>query len=148
MTAGTDKRVILTRGVASDEGTFGALELIGGPMLRSVELPWRNNETAVSCIPPGVYTCAIVNSPTFGRVYGVQAVPGRSAILIHAANWAGDVSKGWHSQLKGCIAPAMSIGRLQPPGGRPLQRAGLRSGEALRALMDWAGGQPFSLEIR
>lgn len=141
------KRAILTRGVSSDEGTFGALELVGGPLLRSVELPWRDNKTAVSCIPPGTYQCSVVNSPSFGLVYGVHGVPGRSAILIHAANWGGDVSKGWHSELKGCIAPAMSIGKLQP-AGRALQRAGLRSGEALKQLMAWGGGEPFALEIR
>ena len=34
---------------------------------------------------------------------------------------------------------------LQRP--RQLQRAGLVSRPALRRLMDWAGGQPFTLEI-
>lgn len=138
--------VQLIRGPSTDQGTFGRL-VFGGQVLHTTELPWRNNARQLSCIPHGAYTCALVNSPKFGRVYGVANVPGRSHVLIHAANVAGDVTQGWDTQLHGCIAPAEKLGAIRIPSGR-MQRAGLISRPALRRLMDWAAGQPFTLEIQ
>jgi hypothetical protein len=138
------KLVRLNRVDLTDEGAFGVLTF-GMKSVRSIELPWRDNMVRRSCIPPGSYRCALVNSPRFGRVYGVANVPGRSHILFHAANLAGDVDLGWQTQLHGCIAPVQHFGRMLA-GGR-MQRAGLVSRPAFRALMDWAGGEPFTLEI-
>ncbi len=137
--------VKLTRDPSTPEGTFGTL-VFSGQLLRTVELPWRNNATGRSCIPPGRYRCEIVNSPRFGRVYGLRDVPGRSNILIHAGNFGGDVDAGWSSDLLGCISPVMSIGSLRNKQGKA-QAAGLRSKEALGVLMAWAGGLPFDLVI-
>lgn len=137
--------VKLVRGPSTDQGTFGRL-LFGAHALHTTELPWRDNARQVSCIPPGTYRCALVNSPRFGRVYGVANVPSRSHVLIHAANVGGDTALGWETQLQGCIAPAEKLGAIRIPSGR-MQRAGLVSRPALRRLMDWAGGQPFTLEI-
>jgi len=141
------RRAVLTRGESTDEGTFGRLVLEGGPALRTTELPWHANATGRSCVPPGRYRCELVNSPRFGKVYEVRDVPGRTNILMHAANFGGDRDKGWHSQLLGCIAPALDVGVLTNPLGR-VQRAGLQSGPALASLMAWAGGLPFELEIQ
>ena len=143
----TDRTATLTREPSTDEGTFGALQLSDGPTLRTTELPWRGNATGRSCIRPGKYRCEIVNSPRFGKVYEVRDVPGRTNILLHAANFGGDKELGWHSELLGCIAPAMAIGTLKNPMGNA-QRAGLRSKEALAALMAWGGGLPFELEVK
>ena len=93
-----------------------------------------------------VYLCALVKSPRFGRVYGLQDVPGRSHVLIHSANFAGDVDKGWTTQLQGCIAPALRVGQMRNNAG-VMQAAGLVSRPALARLMEWADGQPFELEI-
>ncbi len=139
-------RATLTRGQSTPEGTFGTLALDGGPVLHTTELPWRDNATGASCIPPGVYRCEIVNSPRFGRVYEVRDVPGRSNILIHAANFGGDRSQGWYTELQGCIAPARSLGVLANPQGHP-QRCGMSSRAALGDVMDWAAGLPFELEV-
>lgn len=138
-------RVIIQRGVSTDQGTFGVLTF-GAQVLRTLELPWRDNRQQRSCIPPGVYTCAIVQSPKFGRVYGVQAVPGRSHVLIHPANLAADVDMGWTTQLHGCIAPCMRVGAMRNNAGQ-MQAAGLVSKPAVAALMAWAAGNPFTLEI-
>lgn len=137
--------VRLVRGPSTDQGTFGRL-MFGGQVVHTVELPWRDNTRQRSCIPPGVYQCALVQSPKFGRVYGVKSVPGRSHVLIHAANLGGDVDLGWATQLHGCIAPAERLGAIRIPSGL-MQRAGLVSRPALRRLMAWAGGDPFTLEI-
>lgn len=138
-------RATIARGESGPHGTPGRLSF-GASVVHTIELPWRNNRPQRSCIPAGRYLCAQVQSPRFGLVYGVQAVPGRSHVLLHAANLAGDVDAGWTTQLHGCIAPCMRQGRLRLPDGR-WQAAGLVSQPALRALMEWAGGQPFDLEI-
>ena len=138
-------KVTLQRGPSTDQGTFGVLTF-GADVMHTLELPWRDNKQQRSCIPVGSYKCAIVKSPKFGRVYGVLNVPGRSNVLIHSANFAGDVEKGWTSQLHGCIAPAMRVGQMRNNAGA-MQSAGLVSRTALNRLMEWADGQPFELEI-
>lgn len=135
----------LARAESTDQGTFGVL-VFGGQTARTVELPWRDNARQRSCIPVGSYRCAIVQSPRFGRVYGVQNVPGRTHVLIHSANFGGDVDLGWTTQLHGCIAPCQRVGMMRNNAGK-MQAAGLVSRPALNSLMAWANGQPFTLEI-
>ncbi|UDF33530.1 UNVERIFIED_ORG: DUF5675 family protein [Shinella sp. XGS7] len=142
----TIRRATLVRGPSSDLGTFGRLSF-GEHQVHSVELPWRNNLTGKSCIPPAVYRCEQVKSPRFGRVYEVRDVPGRSNILIHAANFGGNVDKGYDTDLLGCIAPAMAVGVLRNRRDSD-QKAGLKSGDALQLLHAWGAGIPFELEIR
>jgi hypothetical protein len=138
-------KAALRRAPSTDQGTFGLLTF-GAEVVRTLELPWRENRPRRSCIPPGVYECAMVNSPRFGRVYGVRNVPERTHILIHAANLAGDVDLGWTTQLHGCIAPVMRVGAMRNKAGA-MQAAGLVSATALRQLMTWAAGRPFELEV-
>lgn len=145
MTQAPALTVTLARRPSTDEGTFGVLTF-GAQRCYTVELPWRDNRRQRSCIPPGRYACAIVQSPRFGRVYGVANVPGRTHVLIHSANFGGDVDLGWHTQLHGCIAPCQRLGAMRNPAGR-MQAAGLVSRPATQALMAWAAGRPFTLEI-
>ncbi len=137
---------VLTRGPSTNEGTFGSLAF-GEQVVNTVELPWRDNVRQISCIPPGTYECAIVQSPRFGRVYEVKNVPGRSHVLIHPANFAGDESLGWTTELQGCIALGERHGRIKNPSGK-MQRAVLVSRPAVAKLMSWAAGAPFTLEIK
>lgn len=138
-------KATLVRTPSTDQGTFGVLTF-GPNVCRTTELPWRDNRSQRSCIPPGTYRCAIVQSPRFGRVYGVQNVPGRSAVLIHPANFAGDVDMGYDTQLHGCIAPCERVGLMRNSAGQ-MQSAGLISRPAWSRLMAWADGKPFELEI-
>jgi Family of unknown function (DUF5675) len=71
-------------------------------MMYSIELPWKNNHTQVSCIPEGKYELVKRWSPKFNRHLQVLNVPKRNSILIHPAN---DALK----ELKGCIAPVSII---------------------------------------
>jgi Family of unknown function (DUF5675) len=71
-------------------------------MMYSIELPWKNNLTRVSCIPEGKYELVKRWSPKFNRHLQVMNVPKRNFILIHPAN---DALK----ELKGCIAPVSII---------------------------------------
>ena len=134
------KSVILKRYESGDHGSFGFL--IGpGFKLHVIELPWRDNRSNLSCIPAGKYRCELVRSPRFGVVYHVKNVPGRSHVLIHSGNYAGDSLKGWKTHSHGCILPARKRGRL----GK--QKAVLCSKSALSAFMSSMNRQPFNLII-
>jgi hypothetical protein len=62
----------------------------------TLELPWKDNERRVSCIPEGTYKAVKHRSPKFGNSVWIKDVPNRSEILIHPANYV--------RQLLGCIA--------------------------------------------
>ena len=63
---------------------------------KTLELPWKDNATNISCIPAGKYNCVKRFSEKYGWHFHVLGVPGRSFILIHQANYV--------RQLRGCIA--------------------------------------------
>lgn len=68
--------------------------------LKTVELPWRNNQRRVSCIKAGTYPVIVGHaSPKFGWTIWLQNVPNRSEILIHRTSFV--------RQLLGCIAPGL-----------------------------------------
>jgi hypothetical protein len=101
------RKVLLTRNETGPEGTFGRIATDGMFEATTLELPWLNNEPNKSCIPAGVYRCALVDSPSKGRVYEVRGslLGGRTHILIHPANWS--------HQLLGCIAIGRAEGLVQ-----------------------------------
>lgn len=132
----------LTRTETGDQGTFGRLSILGFKSF-TAELPWRDNRTGISCIPAGTYEVAWRLSPRFKRkTYWFKSVPGRSGVLIHAANLMGDTEKGFKAQLQGCIALGERLGYL---GG---QKAILVSMPAMRNFETLLNGRPFMLEIR
>ena len=106
------RTAILTSVPSTDQGTFGQLVLDDGATFCTGELPWKRNQHSVSCIPEGTYLCKWVLSPRHGECYMLMDVPNRQAIEIHSANFMGDVSKGYLSQLLGCIALGSSLGIL------------------------------------
>lgn len=65
----------------------------------TLELPWRNNERQISCIPTGTYKVVKRYSPKYKNHFHILDVPSRDFILIHQANYV--------RQLRGCI----SVGR-------------------------------------
>lgn len=147
------KAATLLRQPGSAEGTFGSFEPDDGLLeLVSLELPWRDldsngiGDRDRSCINAGVYRCVWDQSPTKGWCYHVLGVKGRDGILIHSANFAGDVERGWQSELRGCIALGLSRGALTNKHGHS-QRAVLRSHEAIDKLHAWANREPFTLHI-
>lgn len=135
------RRATLTRNDTGDEGTFGELLTDTGAKFFWGELPWRDNKHDRSCIPDGVYVCTWRKSPKFGFCYHVENVPGRSDILIHAANYVGDTKKKKRADVLGCMAPGEAIGELNG------QRAVLRSRDALATFIDEMNGETFLLTI-
>ena len=79
-------------------GTNGELYTNNSFLCYCIELPWKDNQPKVSCIPEGRYELHRRYSPRFGEHLMVCGVEGRSLILLHPAN---DALK----ELNGCIAP-------------------------------------------
>src|SRR5436190_1221295 len=100
------KEVLLKR--FSDDGkqTLGTLSFVknDGQLFdcKTLELPFKNNQSNISCIPAGTYTCKYTRSNRMSKpghdvfTYEVLNVRGRAGIRIHSANF--------FTQLLGCVA--------------------------------------------
>ena len=84
------------------EGTNGKLQCEGNTICSTIELPWRNNERRVSCIPEGRYFLKKHYSNRFKWHIEITGVSNRSLILFHPANNA-------LQELNGCIAPVTKL---------------------------------------
>lgn len=144
------RALLLKRMETSDQGTFGILynEDTGEQMYHTGELPEFGgdpmiaNERRTDCIPIGTYICKIVYSPKFKRqLYEITNVPNRSAILIHVANYFGNVAKGYRSDVEGCIGLGKSKGILSG------QAALLTSAQSIKDFMKEMNFEPFQLTI-
>lgn len=134
-------------------GTFGQLTITDNHddhvirQWKTGELPDKGNERGVSCIPPGIYKCGLVNSPKFGpETYEVLNVPNRSHVLIHAGNHCGDTSCGHTSDVEGCIL----LGKEVLPvlnDKKVMQKGVAQSRVALAEFKKFLNGQDFELEI-
>lgn len=83
-------------------GTNGILSFDGHKVCKAIELPWRDNQRRISCIPEGTYRLKKRFSPKFKWHLEVMNVKNRDLILFHPAN---DALK----ELNGCIAPVMEL---------------------------------------
>ncbi len=106
------------------EGTNGMILYQDRLVSYTIELPWKNNQARVSCIPEGRYELVKRWSLKFNRHLQVVNVSQRNLILIHPANDA-------MRELKGCIAPVCCI----TSAGK-----GIRSRSALKTLMGLVAG--------
>lgn len=100
-------------------GVNGELLIDGIKVCNTIELPWKENRTRVSCIPEGEYELSKRYSLRFGWHLQLNKVPNRDLILLHAYN---DAIK----ESKGCIAP---VSVLTGEG------KGLRSRQALDLVL-------------
>lgn len=93
--------------------TIGTISLISQSgisllKLRTLELPFLNNQRQISCIPAAVYICKKTVSARFGKTLHVQNVDGRSGILFHAGNYK--------SNTKGCILLGLDVKDINGDG--------------------------------
>lgn len=107
------KRVILTRHYQTQEATYGQLVVHAGVQIvfecLCLELPWKNNEPLVSCVPSGEYDMFLEYSPAFKiDLWELKDIPGRSECKIHTANYV--------RQLNGCIAPGRTFTHIDKDG--------------------------------
>jgi len=91
--------LLLIRDTFTDNSTIGELFVNGERMCDTLELPWKNNEKSISCIPAGEYSVRLRparQSATRDYLHLlVENVPDRSYILFHRGNTAKD--------SRGCI---------------------------------------------
>lgn len=67
----------------------------------TLELPWKLNESNVSCIPEDGYDSIKHRSTRNGDCIWIKDVEDRTHIQIHSGNWA--------HQIKGCILVGEAI---------------------------------------
>lgn len=79
--------------------TYGVLLNDVTPLCVTLELPWKDNQHNISCIPPGVYP-VIQNTPE--KPWRLCNVPNRTEVDIHAGNTVADIL--------GCIALGLQFG--------------------------------------
>jgi len=134
--------IAISREESTDEGTYGILRG-EGLTLQTLELPWCDNEPGHSCIPCGQYPCAVTYSPKFNQdLYELFEVPGRGNVRIHSGNLAGDVRKGLHSDVEGCILLGLERGIHKG------QKAVLSSRDAVKLFMNTMKGREFILCVQ
>jgi hypothetical protein len=132
--------VHLIRFQAGDYGTKG-IWATPGFMARTIELPWKNNANSVSCIPDGKYKVKVRISKKYGKVYHITNVEGRTWILTHSGNWAGNRSLGLRCHSEGCVLlgkyHAMIIDQVGVAVSKP----------TVRRWMQFTGGAEFKLHV-
>lgn len=138
----------LIRDETGPDGTFGTMKNTDTQTLwKTAELQWQDNKPDVSCILPGIYQVELRNHPKHGICYEVLNVPNRTAILIHAGNFAGSIQAGEKSDFLGCIGLGTMRVRMIPPGYTQSQDAISHSKDAVLAFNAEMGGKPFMLAI-
>ena len=93
-------QITITRRVDNGVQTTGEFKLVSSLGTLSgftLELPWKDNQNNLSCIPKGSYKLELFNSVKFGKCLHVLNVQGRDGILIHKGNYNRDTH--------GCILP-------------------------------------------
>jgi len=82
---------------------------MGSFMCLGLELPWRNNQRGISCIPEGLYKCEMYMSPSRHMIVPQFInVDSRSHIQIHPGNYT--------SQIQGCQLPGDAIKDINNDG--------------------------------
>lgn len=135
--------VYLYREQSTDQGTPGILL---APALWfscfTLELPWRDNQVNISCIPAGEYDCLQYFSKAFQQhLYKVQGVAGRSGIAFHSGNVAGATAQGYKTHSLGCILLGKKQGSLW--GQKAVLVSRITTKRFFRLLKD----EPFELKI-
>ena len=132
----------LVREAYTDIGTFGQLTMPSGLVLYTCELPWRENQRSISCIPEGCYMMRKRESAVVQRTSGgefmegweVRNVPDRTFIMVHVGNTIADA--------EGCILVGAGRGFVNG------KWAVTNSRDAFRKFMAELDGQPeWMIEI-
>jgi len=78
-----------------DNSTIGRLIIDGKDVGRTLELPWKNNETGISRIPAGIYQAKIRSDGKLKWRIELANVADREWVQIHLGNY--------QRQTEGCI---------------------------------------------
>ena len=114
----------------------GTLIFESGDVFSTMERPWLDNASNISCIPWGTYATSFLPKSGTGRyrkVWHVRNVKDRGGILIHNGNFV--------THSRGCLILGTRAGVL---AGKP---AVLGSKTALRKMNKLLNGGGFTLHI-
>jgi hypothetical protein len=96
--------LLLIRDTLTEQSTMGKLFLNGEQFCDTLELPWKENQRSISCIPAGEYNARLrLPRESATREYVhllIKDVPNRDYILVHIGNTTKDT--------KGCILVGQS----------------------------------------
>lgn len=127
--------LLIIRDTFTDKSVLGKLYCNAEFIAHTLELPWKDNQKSISCIPSGEYDCRVRLARESGsRDYVhllVKDVPNRSYILFHRGNYPSD--------SKGCILTGTHRARVP--------NKILESKVAHDYLMDYILGNELSKEI-
>lgn len=132
----TDMNVAtIVRKVDTGKETIGNLT-VGNFACSTLELPWKDNQQSISCIPKGTYQCEWGYMGDLKEYhYVLKDVPGRASIFIHEGNY--------YTNSKGCILLGSSLGDINHDGEMDVlsSRVTLAKFEAL------FNKKPFTLKV-
>jgi Family of unknown function (DUF5675) len=135
--------VVITR-TYTDKETFGELVATNGGATftcKTLELPWKNNQRNVSCIPAGWYTVDwSFSASRMKYTYRIKNVTGRSGILIHVGNFAA----GKKVDIEGCILVGNAFKDLNNDSILDIANSTV----TLKALEGFLGKKSFTLQIK
>lgn len=116
-------------------GSFHAIRPDGKTLVEyTLELPWKDNQHDISCIPKGTYPCSLRPFHTITN-YEVLNVPNRTGIFFHVANWV--------KELLGCIAPGVGEADINGDGQIDVTSSGI----AVDTLKAFFNNEDFTLII-
>lgn len=131
--------ITITRSYLQTETLGDAVAQYNGKTSRfnTLELPNKQNQRNISCIPEGTYQVRYVFKVLkFGWIYEIQNVPNRSGILMHAGNYFYD--------SEGCIIVGSGYSDINKDGAPDI----LNSRATLSAMVSFMNKQPFTLIIK
>ena len=138
-----DQVAVLKRLVFEDRQTLGHFTLFEGVdelvSAKSLELPWRDNQKNISCIPTGTYKVKKRYSKDYGYHFLVTEldgshVKGRTWILIHFGNY--------YQNTVGCILLGRAVLDINGDGLRDVTSSGPTINHIYRLAAD-----EFTLEV-
>lgn len=136
-------KMIISRTYGDNETQGRAFLVDGNSFLYTfctLELPWKNNQRMISCIPEGHYVCNKMYFQKLGNTFQVNNVIGRDGILIHIGNYAA----GKKIDTEGCILVGTAFMDINGDGNMDIAD----SGTAINRLMTLIGDRTtFDLYI-
>ena len=140
-------KVRIVRNPSSPTGTPGWLRTEEDFTCNTLELPYKNNKTGLSCIEAGTYFGRVEYHPHYKcNVIRLEDKNGRKGILIHNGNFAGDIEvdadhdkvPDYVSQVEGCIEVGAGYGLVERKD-KKLQFGITKSKDTLARLTEHLG---------